>query len=550
MLPAATGLMLRIAIRRDRWLLPIWLIISCGLLAGEAAALHDVYTTRAAREAYATVTTRSLAARMFGAVDGASPGSIMMVEMWLFMAIMVAIVAAFTVIRHTRASETAGRLELVCASAADRRASLFAAMLHVLGGCLLLAITGTASLVAASLPLSGSVLMATSLALVGVAFAGVGAIAGQFAATARTARGLVGIVVTVAFLIRATGDVGGTSTADGLGVRIAPVSWLSALGWGELAYPYSQARWVACLPPIVVAAILVGVAAWIEARRDIGPGLVAPRRRPAGASRALVWPRSRRLRRIVGPLGLAWHQQRNIFLGWLVGGIAVAGFVGAFIGEIDDLMGANPEARDFFMQLSGGAVKLSDAYIAIVLSMLGVMTAAYAVQSLARMREEEVAVLDGMLATSLSRSSWMASHLVVAISCSAALITVVGASTVVATAMAGQAGIVRGWQVMLGAAVQVPALLLVTSVVAVAFAWLPRIAVGLGWGMLGVCLLTHFGPMLRIPDPVIQLSPFSHVPQIPGERLDAGPLVVMTGLSMMLMAAATWRFRRRDINVS
>ena len=70
----------------------------------------------------------------------------------------------------------------------------------------------------------------------------------------------------------------------------------------------------------------------------------------------------------------------------------------------------------------------------------------------------------------------------------------------------------------------------------------------LGWAFL-VLFLTfgQLGELLRLPQWVIDLSPYVHVPRMPVESFTAGTSVVMTLIAALLLAASWLRFRTRDI---
>jgi ABC-2 type transport system permease protein len=76
---------------------------------------------------------------------------------------------------------------------------------------------------------------------------------------------------------------------------------------------------------------------------------------------------------------------------------------------------------------------------------------------------------------------------------------------------------------------------------------LPRLSV-LSWVVAGIVLvISLWGPILNLPDSVLDISPFQHVPHLPGGTLTAIPLVVLIILAVALFGASAVGIRRRDI---
>ncbi len=106
---------------------------------------------------------------------------------------------------------------------------------------------------------------------------------------------------------------------------------------------YAGEQWWVLALAVAVAVVCVVVAYALVARRDLGAGLLAPRRGPAEAPRQ---PRC-------GPFALAWRLQRGILLGWLVGlalggavmGGAANGIAGAFTDNQQLVRHADPAGR-------------------------------------------------------------------------------------------------------------------------------------------------------------------------------------------------------------
>ena len=46
---------------------------------------------------------------------------------------------------------------------------------------------------------------------------------------------------------------------------------------------------------------------------------------------------------------------------------------------------------------------------------------------------------------------------------------------------------------------------------------------------------------------MIDLSPFAHVPKLPGSELSVAPLLVLLGIAMVIVAAGLGGVRRRHI---
>ena len=79
------------------------------------------------------------------------------------------------------------------------------------------------------------------------------------------------------------------------------------------------------------------------------------------------------------------------------------------------------------------------------------------------------------------------------------------------------------------------------------FGLLPR-AVAAVWGALAACYLAAFlGPLLGLPDWVMDISPFTHVPLLPAADLDVVPLLVLTAVAVALCAVGLVGFRRRNV---
>lgn len=271
--------LVRLALRRDRVVLPVWIAVFVVTAASSASAAAGLYPTLAARVSAADGLNASTAlVALYGRIyDPTSVGAIAMVKMGGLGAALVAVLATITVVRHTRAEEEAGRLELLGATVVGRQAALTAALVVVTGTNLVLGALTALGLAAAGLPTTGSVAFGLAWAGAGIAFAAVAAVAAQLATGARAAIATTGAVLAATYVVRAIGDA---ATTGGLGW----LSWLSPIGWTQQVRPYAGDRWSVLVLVLAFTGLAVAAAYALVANRDLGAGLLAERPGRANAS--------------------------------------------------------------------------------------------------------------------------------------------------------------------------------------------------------------------------------------------------------------------------
>ena len=525
-----TGVLSRLALRRDRIMLPAWVYVITALVAGTAYTFRKVYTPATRAQLQVTAGHNPAFLFLYGKPYATSVGALTAWRYGVWASILASLVAIFLVVRHTRADEEAGRLELIGAGVVGRHAPLTVALVVAGTGSVLLAVLITAALTVLGLPAAGSAALALAIAATSLAFACVAALAAQIASGARTARGIAAAVLGAAYLLRAIGDSAGAQGP-------AWLSWLSPLGWIEFTRPFAGNRWWVLALPLALAALTGGAAYAVAARRDYGAGLVTARPGRPQAGRLLR-----------GPFGLAWRLQRGALAGWAAGFAFGAAAAGAAAKGIGSLLGGSTQLKHVFTSM-GGQTALTNAYLAAIMSMAGLAAAAYAVAAVNRLRAEETGQLaELVLATATGRIRWALSHGTIAAAGSAALLAVAGLAAGLGYGLrAGDAGLEVSR--LLGAALaQWPASLAVAGAVVVLFGAVPRATVAGGWTVVSaVVLVAFFGPLLRFPGWIMDTSPFTHVPKLPGGPVHAAPLLWLTLAAALLTAAGLAALRRRDI---
>ncbi|MFH9981803.1 ABC transporter permease [Streptomyces sp. NPDC017179] len=527
---AGTGTLLRFALRRDRVMIPAWVAVNALMVLSMPGTLKGLYATPAERAELVrqTATNASLRA-MVGPVFGDSLGALTAWRAGVYAGALAAVMSLLVVVRHTRDEEESGRQELVSSGMVGRRAPLTAALLAAAVANAALALLITAGL--AGQGAAGALALGLGVAGVGMVFATMAAIVAQLTESARLARGLTSAVLSAAFVLRAAGDSGtdgGTAQAFGTGGGSSVLTWLSPLGWLEYLRAFAAERWWV-LPLFAAAtALQAGIAYELAGRRDIGMSFLPTRPGPARG-------------RLATAGALAWRLQRGSVLGWSAG-FFVAGVVyGGMADGAAQLVGDNAKAREIFQRM-GGQSGMTDAFLAAMAGMLGLVAALYVVASVLRLNGEETSGrAEPVLAGAVGRLRWAAGHLLIAFGGSALLMLLAGAG--IAVGHGKQAGPVLG-----ACLVQVAGVWVIGGIAVLLYGVLPRGAVA-AWGVAGAVLLIGWiGPALNVPQLVLDLSPFGHLPKLPGGRMEWGPVGVLLALAGLLVTGGLAGLRRRDIS--
>jgi ABC-2 type transport system permease protein len=530
---AGTGKLVRLILRRDRVILPLWMLSFTLVLVGFVSSFAQLFPTAADRQQYAaTSATNAAFVALYGRLYGSSLAELVAWRAGFF-PLLVGLASLLTVVRHTRTEEETGRRELLGATVVGRHAGLAAALIATLGANLLLAVLVAAGMISQGLPAAGSVAFGLELAAAGWAFAAVGGVAAQLTSGAGGARGIAVSALGIAYLLRLGGDVSGSA-----GGGLSWLSWLSPIGWAHRIRPYAGERWVVLALPVAFTAVGVVVAVILSVRRDVGTGLLVPRPGPATAAAGLR-----------SPLALAWRLHRGLLAAWTAGFAVVGAVLGAVTSSVGDLVAGNQNLEEVFARL-GGRAGLIDAYLASILGLLGLFAATHAIQATLRLRAEETSGrAEPVLAAAVGRLSWAGGHLVFSLLGPAALLLVAGLTCGLTFGLsAGDVGR-QVPRLLAGAVMQLPAVWVLAAIAVALVGLLPRLAAA-SWGVLAACLLIGLvGAALQLRQWLLDVSPFTHVPKYPGGAVTAAPLILLVVVAVTVTAVGLAGLHRRDLPV-
>ncbi|WP_104164336.1 ABC transporter permease [Arthrobacter sp. SX1312] len=524
-------------VRRDGVQLLLWTAGTALLAYLTKVSVAQAYGTEEARASILAVVMANPVILLFrGLPSGAGEGAFMLFLIFPFLALLAALMSSFLAVRHTRGDEETGRAELVAATRAGRRAPLGATLTHGILANVVLAALSAVALTAAGLGVRGSVVSGLGAGAVGLTFLGVGLVSAQLMRTSSGANSLAVWVLMVSFLTAGVGNALGTPSNDLQRIESSWLTWLSPFGWGEQTRPFAEDNLWPILWCAALGMVLAGVAVALHSVRDLGGSFVPERRGRRSAPATLSTP-----------LGLVAHQTRASILGWGVGGLVTGILATTLAAVIRDIGTDNPAVEQVIRSIAGGA-DVEQGTVVVFFTMLGILAACCAVQTVCRARQEETrGTAELVLSTPVDRVRWLASFLVIAF---VGILVVIGAA--LAGAAAGLASRDGDWALLGDVAItgagQIAAASVFLVVTAVIFVVAPRLTIPLGWALVLVSMMLGlFGPLFGFPDWVVQLSPMGVTPTVTGDGVDVEGLWWLVAAVAAGGVLALGLMRRRDL---
>ena len=520
------GHLLRLIVRLDRLRLPLWLVGLGGTIVASALAVPPLYDTPEKVAGYAAaVGVSPVNYLMSGRQVGLDTlGGIVANEISQVAQVGICLMVVFLVVRHTRAEEESGRAELVRSTVVGRHAATLAGLLYGIASALLIGVITTAAMIAAGLGVDGSITYGTGLTLLGVAYTAVTLVAVQISTSARGALGLAGAAVAVGYLVRGVGAM-----------KDNALVWASPFGWAQQMDAFGNERWWPALLLLTATGLLLALAGWLTAGRDFGGGLLDTR---PGRPRA-SWL-------LHTPFGLVARVQRSLLLGWAIGLTLLGLLYGAVIPTIPDLIATNPEMADVVGASGAAEDALVDAFLAYIFVFMAVISCGAVVASVLRLRTEEATGrAEAVLATPVSRTTWLAATTAVAFLAVTKITVLMGLGLALGYAVG-----TGEWDQVLpqvgGQLAYLPGTLVIGALAVALYGLLPR-GTGLAWAAVAfVALQVMLGELLGLPDVVDAISPFSHLAAVPVDDFAVLPFLTLLLVASALVGAGLWGFRRRD----
>jgi ABC-2 type transport system permease protein len=513
----------RLSLRTSRRRLLAWPLVTGFLVWISADQIPKLYDTPEARAAYESTAGASAATKVFnGRGYGLDTvGGITAYELGFYSLMIFPVIALHLAIHLTRTQEASGRFDLLAAARLGRTAPLVSAMVVLTGVLGLSAVLCLLGLLVSGLG-AGSWWYAGALLLHLLAMAALGLLVAQVASDGQQAHGMGLAVLGVLFLVRAVVDA-----------TDAGATWLSPLGWFAEVRPFGSPQVWPLLAYVALVVLLVGAAAALNVRRDLGGGLIEPRPGPPNAGPQLGTP-----------VGLAARLLRVVWLGWAVGAVVWSFLLGVIAREMRELFEGNPDMQ---AMLGASGVDPEDLMISTGGFFMALLALGFVVQAVVRLAGEETSGRLGVvLATKASRTEWWLGTGLTALAGGVAiqLLSALALGLGIWVGTGEASGVGTGIQVGLAF---VSALLVCGAVCLLLSAGSARLAVA-GWAVFGaVMTLDLLGATLDLPEWVLDLSPFHQIGRPPIDPVSTLSVLLVGLLAVAVVAASLLLFRRRDL---
>jgi ABC-2 type transport system permease protein len=511
--------------RREKLSSPIWLLGIVCLAVLCASAYPGLVPDEASLAATMTMMDTPAMIAMMGNVyglDAPTQAIAMAQECLVWFLLAIAIMNIFLVNRHTRVDEELGRQEMLIALPVGRMTGSISALAFAFALNVLIAVLIAVGVIAYSIDgttVAGAFTYGGVIGATGFLFAALTLLAAQILSTSRGAAGIGMAALGLSYILRASGDVSDNA-----------LSLISPIGLGLKVEAFYTDDFLPIATLLAEGVVLAVGALALNAVRDHGTGIIAARKGKSHASRFLR-----------SPFGLAWRLTRNSVIWWAVALFVVGCMYGSVASDIEDFAADNEMVSQFLEAAGGGT--MTEQYIAMLFSVIGILCAVPCASSVLRLRSEESrGRLEQIFARPVKRSSMFCGFVIISFAESAVMLF---AAAVGMVSVSG--GLIEWGMTLQSAFAYLPALWAMTGCAALLVGVLPKLT-ALVWAVIGYSFVAiYLGLLLNFPEWTIQITPFGHIPQLPVDEFALAPLAVIAAIAVALTGVGAWRYADRDI---
>ena len=524
-----TGLLMRFILRRDRIILPSWILGIAIFTISIAALLPDLYPIGADKFVLAETMKNPAVTFMLGPSAGLNnytDGSMMGHFMLVFTAMFAAIMSILLVTRHTREDEEAGRLEMINSLPLGSLSNLTATILILLIANIFIVLLiglGLNTLSIETMGLEGSLLFGASIGVVGIFYAVLTGLFAQLTSNARAALGLSFAFLIAEYIIRGIGDTGNDI-----------LSHLTPLGLITRSEVYVNNYWWPIFLLLAVSLLILSFSLYLNSIRDLGAGFISTKPGKSRASRYLS-----------SPLGLALRLERTPIIAWTIGMFILGSAYGSLLGDLEGFLSTSELVQKMIPTVEG--FSLTQSFVTMLMTIISVLGTIPVLMFVVKVNSEEKKNrISQLLAAPVSRNSLIGSYTLIGLMTSILMqsMSVLGLWSAAALTMED---VLSFGTLFKASMVNVPAIWIFVGVAVFLIGRFPKLT-GLTWAYLIYGFFVEYmGEFLKLPDWTRKLSPFSHIPSVPVDDVKISTLFIIIAIALVLIGVGFREYNRRDI---
>lgn len=520
-------LLLRLQLQRNKWRYTIWLVALSVTSISVAAALYQLFPTMQERNGLVAALKNPAMIAMIGPSQGFehyTSGAMFAHEMMLFTAIIYAICAILLTTNQTREEEEDGQLELLRARPIATSLPLIITLCQLTLFFILLAIITTLGLTFLHIPsmdVASNALYSFSLSGIGLLFTTLTTVIAQLVTTARGTVGSALALLGVMYVWRGITDISNEK-----------LSIVSPLAWSYLTNSYVTNTWLPIVYLLICSSVFIGIAFWLNAKRDIGEGFIRPR---TGHKNASYFLRQ--------SLGWQLRLQYVAIISWGVAFLLLGTSYGSVFNELDRFFEKNKLLQQ--MLATSSAEQLAYHFLAMIGAIMAILTTVAIIQLIFRLHKDEVTGrLDLWLSRPLSRMQLLGERLV--ISGGSGMIFLILTTTGLFLGSRNMANPMTFTTILKSQLIHLPAIICCVALATLLLGALPRFKSVIWYYLIIVFFIDYFGDLLQLPEWLRHISLFYYLPALPLEKMNWYPVSLLFFASVLLLLFAFLSYRRRD----
>lgn len=524
-----TFTLFKVMLRQDQKKLLIWLASLIAITLMTAVLYPSVYQDQDDLIAFAYTMQNPVMKVMLG---GGYPPEVYNTaltfahEMFLFTIIAVAIMNIMFSTKLMRNDEEEGRVELIKSLPVGRYSYFLAGSLIILAMNLILILgvgLGLTILSPQGMTFSGSMLYGVTLGVMGLVFASITTFISQIFSSGRTAMSISLVMLIFFYIIRGLGDA-----------SVSFFLYLSPLGMTSKILVFYENNWWPIFILLGIVIIFSYLASYLYRIRDMGSGLVSPRKGKDQASK---------LDKTV--FGFILRLERTNIIAWAVGIFFFAFSFGAIIKDFEDYF----KDMELILQFLGDNAE--ENFITSVINFLMKVCSVFAIvpclMILMRLSKEEArGRIEHLYTRKVNRINFMVSHIIMAI----LVAFIMQMALVLGLYSAGYETlkpVMTFTELLTLGLVYLPSIFIVIGLTIILIGYLPR-KLNFIWGYFSFVFMEFYlNGILKIPSFISKLSVFDYIPSIPDEKVNFLWVILLTIIAGILFIIGLLQYKKRDI---